>query len=904
MKGGIMDVLAQCSIRAIVRFHAILRLRLCVATLCLTRRPITMIFRSLLFVPAFCLFTNILSAADSPFSETAVDFAQWVPTTAPDDTLSREARRNSSVTAAWAAAAFGSKKVSELTPSSIRVMVERQDYGTLGMGHSSINTPIVIGSQRYKHGLGTHSTSILRFSLPVEATKFDAEIGIDNNDDTQGKHGSVTFAVEVGGKELYRSEICKGGDEPVGVSLDLPAETRELVLKVDDGGDGPSHDQADWADAKITTATGEVLYLDDVKIPFVGEGIPFSFQYGGVHSSELLPHWTFSEKSQKLPDRTQAEYRWLDPKTGLAVTAVVETLDQYPAVDWLLYFENTGDKETPLLENVAAADVGFLTSDRQNPVRIHTLTGDQCDKYSWHTAKHDIFPHGSKTFQPHGGRSSNGAFPFWNLQVGDSDFQSNGVFISLGWSGQWKATFQRDDKGRTKFSAGMERLATVLVPGEKIRSPRILLMQWDGDRQRSHVLFRRLLMYHYIPKRPDGRPVRLPIAAQTFDRYFHPQAGRPTWGTFAGQVDYLNVVHRAGCDTLWYDAGWFFPLEGQWWTGVGNWFNADPTRFPNGLKPLANLVHERNMRFILWFEPERVAKGSRMTDEYSQYIFGGKEGGLFKLNDLEAREFITQLIGDRVEDFGLDVLRVDFNIDPLSFWRNNDSPNRQGMTEIRYVEGHYAMWDVILERFPELWIDNCASGGRRIDLETLKRSVPLWRSDTCCSPNNENLDQNQQVGLMHYLPLFTGSAWESDPYIARSSASMGLIAHYGFLDADYQEQQAQDSILEARINQKIWYGDFYPMTETDAELRGWTAYQVHRADLDAGIAVFFRRDLSPYPAFQASLRSIDSDADYQVELRPNYTDTKVLRMKGVELKGYEVRLPEKRSSLMLRYWKN
>lgn len=52
------------------------------------------------------------------------------------------------------------------------------------------------------------------------------------------------------------------------------------------------------------------------------------------------------------------------------------------------------------------------------------------------------------------------------------------------------------------------------------------------------------------------------------------------------------------------------------------------------------------------------------------------------------------------------------------------------MTEIRFVEGHYAMWDELREKNPGLWIDNCAGGGRRIDLEMCMRSVPLWRSDT------------------------------------------------------------------------------------------------------------------------------------------------------------------------------
>ena len=51
-----------------------------------------------------------------------------------------------------------------------------------------------------------------------------------------------------------------------------------------------------------------------------------------------------------------------------------------------------------------------------------------------------------------------------------------------------------------------------------------------------------------------------------------------------------------------------------------------------------------------------------------------------------------------------------------------------GMAEIRYVEGHYRMWDEIRAAYPQLAIDNCASGGRRIDLETASRSVPLWRT--------------------------------------------------------------------------------------------------------------------------------------------------------------------------------
>ena len=67
------------------------------------------------------------------------------------------------------------------------------------------------------------------------------------------------------------------------------------------------------------------------------------------------------------------------------------------------------------------------------------------------------------------------------------------------------------------------------------------------------------------------------------------------------------------------------------------------------------------------------------------------------------------------------VLRMDYNLDPLPVWATNDakSPGRSGLTEVKYIEGLYTMWDAILAAHPGLLIDDCSSGGRRIDVETL-----------------------------------------------------------------------------------------------------------------------------------------------------------------------------------------
>ena len=79
---------------------------------------------------------------------------------------------------------------------------------------------------------------------------------IDNNDNTAGHLGSVEFSVEIGGKEVWKSGIKRGGEEASPVDVEIPADATELVLKVSDGGDGPAYDHSDWADAKLMMADG------------------------------------------------------------------------------------------------------------------------------------------------------------------------------------------------------------------------------------------------------------------------------------------------------------------------------------------------------------------------------------------------------------------------------------------------------------------------------------------------------------------------------------------------------------------------------------------------------------------------------------------------------------------------
>ncbi len=652
---------------------------------------------------------------------------------------------------------------------------------------------------------------------------------------------------------------------------------------------GPAEIQIlhDWSAAAFTggsAGTGEASLL--------AVATPFSFQYGGTDSSKFLKEWKQEVKTVKQKDGIEHKITWTDPVSQLAVTAVVTCFHRYPAVEWLLSFENQGQQDTPIIENIQALDVRLRTNDARQPAVLHRLTGDNCNDRSFLPYETPLKAGKDITMAPVGGRPSNtNAFPFFNFE-----YAGQGVITAIGWSGQWAATLQRANDGPTRLRAGMELTHLVLHPGERIRSPRILLMPWNGDRITAHQRFRRLLMFQYVPKL-DGRPVRLPIvAAQCFDRYIG-RNQRPEFATEAAQLAAVKFTHELGGTAHWIDALWFkdgFP------NGVGNW-ECRP-EFPQGLKPIGDACHEQGMKFIVWFEPERVGAGSRIAREHPEFVFGGADGGLFKLNDPDARRWLTDLLSQRITEFGIDIYRNDFNIDPLGFWRGNDTPDRQGMTEIRYVEGHYTMWDELRARHPGLWIDNCASGGRRIDLETCMRAVPLSRSDTVCSPGHPIFDQVQTQGLSLYIPLFASFGWTPEACEFRSAATAGAIGQFDCMNEQFPMDQGQAALSEAKENQPYWYGDYYPLTSPTLAADQWAAYQFHRGDCGRGMVLAFRRQECPQPEYTVKLGGLDPARDYQVEfIDDNWQRTeKTIPGRGLAEK-LVIQLPKEKNSLLIRY---
>ena len=476
-----------------------------------------------------------------------------------------------------------------------------------------------------------------------------------------------------------------------------------------------------------------------------------------------------------------------------------------------------------------------------------------------------------------------------------------GMVLAVGWSGQWRAAFERTPEG-LRVAAGMERTHLRLRPGERIRTPRILLAEWEGnDPLAGNNLLRRLILAHYTP-RPAGEPALPPVAHMTMSTFHHTRKTDE-----ANELDALAHARALGAEAYWVDACWYGE-GGSWWEEVGNW-KIHRGRFPNGLAPIGEAAREAGMKFVLWFEPERVRQETPLAREHPEFLIRlpGNENLLFNLGNPQALAHMTDLISGVIADAGVTIYRQDHNFDPLPYWQAADAPDRAGMSEIRHVEGLYALWDELRRRHPGLLIDNCASGGRRIDLETTARAFPLWRSDfsDVGGPGHgfglQIGDQLQTAGLSRWVPLHAAAVWSFTPYTFWSAMSTGTCLYCDVRGEAFPSEAARAAIACLKRLRPFALGDFTPLVPLTTAAHDWCAYQYHRPDLDAGFALFLRRHESRFPRLQAALKGIDPEGEYAVGTATDFAEPPRRLLRGADLARLEVEVPEAPGALLVEY---
>ncbi len=527
------------------------------------------------------------------------------------------------------------------------------------------------------------------------------------------------------------------------------------------------------------------------------EDLPFSFTFDGMKSEQFIHNWKLEFTTPTIDsNRTVRNMILNDPAGCLQVRLILTEYSDYPAVEWILEFENIGVQNTPILEQINALNLK-ITNPSLTQFILHHSLGEYNSAQSYTPIEDILRPYSNVVLYPRGGRSSDGHLPFFNLE-----WKNQGIVFAIGWSGQWQAEFAQSDEKSITIRAGMQRTHLSLLPGEKIRTPRMLLLFWTGEEDiRGNNLFRQLLISHYLPRR-NGEVVLAPICGSVNE--VDPD------GSYEGpHLRVMQPLAERGIEVFWSD------MDPQHWypigftDGTGTW-EPDAAKYPHGLKPVGEAAHAAGLEYLLWFEPERVAPNTRIDKVHPEWVMKrpGEKHGLFKLNDPVARAWLLDYIDVQITAAQLDWLRYDFNIEPLEFWRLNDTMDRQGITEIRYIEGLYALWDELRLRHPGMIIDMCASGGRRNDIEALMRGIPLWHSDMQCFGPNPSAEQLQNAGLFRWIPFHGTAVFDYEPsYQFRSGMTTGnIFCHPGpdKIMQRYREQEA-DYLASKGIELNPWY---------------------------------------------------------------------------------------------------
>ena len=240
-------------------------------------------------------------------------------------------------------------------------------------------------------------------------------------------------------------------------------------------------------------------------------------------------------------------------------------------------------------------------------------------------------------------------------------------------------------------------------------------------------------------------------------------------------------------------------------------------------------------------------------------------------------------------------------MDPLSFWRKDDPPDRQGIAENLHVQGYLAYWDALRQRQPDLVIDSCASGGRRNDLETMRRAIALHPTDY----NYGDLTSKQAFhsSLFQWLPCFGSNTVPVDTvsaYAIRSGHAMNVVLGYDLRRKDLDYALLRKLTAEWRQIVPCYQGDYYPLTGYNRDSHRWLAWQFDRPEQGDGVVEAFRRENAEVASTTFRLVGLDQAARYQLT---DLDSLKVHDYSGSELveHGLTVQIEAKPGAVAIRY---
>ncbi len=616
---------------------------------------------------------------------------------------------------------------------------------------------------------------------------------------------------------------------------------------------------------------------------------PIAFTYDGKAYNGFVDFAVESEIYTEMERGTESVIALRHAAIPALFTLTARVYPAESAYEYVVNIRNDGDTNTAVLSDLRYE----ITFEGANPV-LSGIKGDAGGQnyvpYEQPIARQ---PYSDRSTS---GRPSHGVFPYYNLSYGNG-----GTFIAIGWPGTWYADYTYDRAANTTtLKTGQGSVATYIAPGETLRTPLLGFVEYEGLSRDEQTNAWRHYYIHDVMRKIDGE------LTPTYAGIANMSAGMTT-----NKFLLMLKAYRANGinpEVLWMDAGWYTGANGEAvaWPQTGS-LDMDYDRFPDGMADIGQYGKDSDMMTLLWFEPENMRLDTEaflkgQPDFQAEWLLGTLAEGswlqsrLINLGDPACRDWVYQKICTVIDQGGITGYRQDFNNDPAPAWAENDrrTEGRTGMTENQYVQGYLALWDALIDKYG-LFLDSCASGGGRNDLESMKRAVPLHYTDWF-DGNHEDYDMKGKMtqALFNWFPYFKNELYDCSTIFKprMNYAPFSLLKLPSPLDKDADWDILRQAYAEYDRIRDYFYADYYELTEWTASPNRRNAWMFYDSETRSGYASVAFMEGSSTLTDTVKLKGLDPEASYTVT---DFDGLVHVTASGQTLleKGITVTVPEK-----------
>ena len=448
--------------------------------------------------------------------------------------------------------------------------------------------------------------------------------------------------------------------------------------------------------------------------------------------------------------------------------------------------------------------------------------------------------------------------PFFVLDHQASETNGEVYFGVLKLSGNFQTIIEPRPYGGTLVQMGISSHDCVisLQPGEEFMAPSMLVGYTNSGFEAMTHAMNDFAKQHVL--RDGVRPVLYNSwEATEFDVHCDEQ------------IALAKKAKEMGVELFVIDDGWFGQRHSDA-DGLGDWYvNTD--KFPEGLTPLISAVKEMGMMFGIWIEPEMVNPPTQLLKDHPDWIYHFEN----RMNDTSRNQMVLNVTLPEVQEFifnMIDDLLANYEIDYIK-WDANRPISQTGISRdmwYRHIEAVYDIARRVKEKYPNLLLEACASGGGRVDYGMLDSFDDFWTSD-----NTDAYDRlTIQRTYSYVYPIKAMRAWVTDANNRSTipltfkfhSAMMGTLGMgCNILKFTEEEMELSRQLIEEykEIRHIIQDGDFYRLNPITSN--NYQVYEYANED-EAVLFVFLPQTQISRLGACIKMRGLDADARYEFNL--------------------------------------